>query len=60
MDNDSFTVYIKTSDIYKAIAEHVYTRLDISNYEFNRPMPKGKNKKVIGVLKDELGGKVIK
>ena len=60
MDSDSFTVYIKTSDIYKGIAQHVYTRLDISNYDLNRAIPKGKNKKVIGVLKDELGGKIIK
>ena len=33
MDTDSFTVYIKTDDIYKDIAEDVETRLDTSNYE---------------------------
>ena len=32
---------------------------DTSNYEFDRPLPKGKNKKVIGLMKDELGGKIM-
>ena len=35
------------------------SRFDISNYEVNRPLPTGKNKKVIGLMKDELGGKII-
>ena len=34
-------------------------RIDTSNYEVNRPLPTGKNKKVIGLMKDELGGKII-
>ena len=32
---------------------------DTSNYEVNRPLPTGKNKKVIGLMKDELGGKIM-
>ena len=59
MDIDSFIVYIKT-DIYKDIAENVDTRLDTSNYELNRPLMKVKNMRVIGGMKDELGGKIIK
>ena len=59
MDTESFIAYIKINDIYKDISEDVETRLDASNYELNRPLPKGKNKKVIGVMKDELVGKTI-
>ena len=50
----------KTDDIYKHIAEDVETRFDTSNYELDRPFPKGKNKKVIGLMKDELGGKIMR
>ena len=45
-------------DIYKGIAEDVETRFDTSNYELDRPLPKGKNKKVIGLMKDEFGGRI--
>ena len=40
-------VYIKTDDIYKDIAEDFETRFDTSNYELDRPLPKGKNKNKI-------------
>ena len=53
------TLYIKTDGIYKDIAEDVKTRFDTSNYELDRPLPKGKNKKVIGLMKDELGRKIM-
>ena len=46
---------IKTNDFYEDIANDVENRFDTSNYEVNRPLPTGKNKKVI----DELGGKII-
>ena len=45
MDTDSFTVHVKTDDIYKDIAEDVEKRFDTSNFEIDRPLPKGKNKK---------------
>ena len=60
MDTDSFIVYIKIDDIYKDIAEDVETRFDILNYELDRPLSKGKDKKVIGLMKDKLGGTIIK
>ena len=41
----SFIVYIRTDDICKDIAEDVKTRSDTSNYELDRPLRKGKNKK---------------
>ena len=28
-------------------------------YEVNRPLPKGRNKKVIGLMKGQLGGKIM-
>ena len=55
MDTDSFIVHVKTDDIYKDIAEDVETRSDTSNFKIDRPLPKGKYKKVIGLMKDELG-----
>ena len=60
MDTDSFVAYIKTDDIYKDIAEDVETRFDTSNYELNRPIPKGENKKVTGLIKEKLGRKIMK
>ena len=52
VDTDNFIEYIKTDDIYKEIAEDVETRFDTSNYELDRSLPKGKNKKVIRLMKD--------
>ena len=48
IDTGSFIVYIKTDDIYKDIVEDVETKFDTSNYELDRPLPKIKNKKIIG------------
>ena len=59
MDADSFIMHIKTEDFFKDIANDVEKRFDTSNYEVNRPLPTGKNKKVIGLMKDELGGKIM-
>ena len=50
---------IKPNDFFKDIANDVENRFDTSNYELNRPLPIGKNKKVIVLMKDELGGKII-
>ena len=60
MDTDSFIIYIKTEDFYKDIADDVECKFDTSNYEVDRPLLTGKNKKVIGLMKDELGGKIMK
>ena len=60
MDTDSFIVHVKTESIYKGIAKDVEKRFDTSNFELDRPLPKGKNKKVIELMKDELGGQIMK
>ena len=59
MDTDSFVMHIKTNDFHKDIGSDVENRFDTSNYEVNRSLPTGKNKKIIGLMKDELGGKII-
>ena len=59
MDTGSFIINIKTEDFYEDIANDVEKRFDTSNYEVDRPLPKGKNKNVIGLIKDELGGKIM-
>ena len=59
MDSDSFIMNIKTNDFYEDIANDVGNRFDTSNYEVNRPLPMGKNKKVIDLMKDELGETII-
>ena len=60
IDTENFLVQIKTDDIYEDLAEDVETRFDPSNYELGRPLPKGKSKKVIGLIKDELGRNMMK
>ena len=59
MDTDSFLMHIKTEDFYEDIPDDVEKRFDTSNYEYNTPSPKGKNKKFIGLMKDELGGNIM-
>ena len=58
MDTDSFIIYIKTEDFYD-IANGAEKTSDTSNYDVDRPLPKGKNKKVIELMKDELGGNTM-
>ena len=60
VNTDSFIVHVKTDDIYEDIAEDVEARSDTSNFELGKPLSKRKNKKVIGLMKDELGGQIIK
>ena len=61
MDTDSFVIYIKTEDFYEDIANDVEKQFDTSNYDENdkRLLPIGKNKKVIGLFKAELSGKIM-
>ena len=57
MDRESFITHIKTKE---DIASDVGKRFDTSNYEINRPLdPQVKIKKVIWLMKDELGGKIM-
>ena len=58
-DTDSFIINTKAIDFYEDIASDVENRFDTSNYEVNGPLPMGKNNNVIGLMKDELSGKII-
>ena len=62
MDTDSFVIHIATEDFYKDIANDVEKWFDISDNDENdeRPLPIGKNKKMIRLFKDDLGRKIMK
>ena len=60
METGSFMVYIKTEDIHVYTLKDAETRFDTLNYELDIPLPRGKNKKVIGLMKEKLGGKILK
>ena len=59
MDTNLLVYRIKTEDFYADIADDVEERFDTSGYCVNRPLPIGLNKKVIGLMKDELGGGIM-
>ena len=59
MDTDSLVYHIKTEDFYADIANDVEERFDTSGHVPDRPLPIGKNKKVIGLMKDEFGGTIM-
>ena len=60
-DTDSFIIHIITEDFFEDISNDVESWYDTSNYDENdkRPLLIGKNKKVIGLFKDELGGRIM-
>ena len=59
METDSLVYDIKTEDFYGDIADNVPARFNTSGYCPNRPLPVGLNKKVIGLMKDELRSKIM-
>ena len=62
MDTDSLIYSIKTEDFYSDISPDIESRFDTSGYpnDGSGPLPVGKDKKVIGLMKDELGGEIMK
>ena len=54
-----FIVQIKTEDIYSDTPKDFGTIFDTSNYESHRSLLKGKNKKLIGLMKNEVSGKIM-
>ena len=61
-DTESFVIHIVTEYFYEDIADNVEGWFDTSNYDENdkRLLPIGKNKRVIGLFKDQLGRKIMK
>ena len=57
---DSFIVHVKTDHIYKYIAEGVERRFDPAYYELGTSLPKGKNEKATGLMRDELISTMMK
>ena len=59
MDTNNFILNIKTEDVYKDIANDFEKRFDTSNYETEGPLQISKNKKLVELMKDELGRKIM-
>ena len=60
IDTDSLIYLIETDDFYMDIADNVESRFDTSGYVSDKPLPVGRNKKVIGLMKDEIGGGIMR
>ena len=60
-DTDSLMYEIETEDFYRDISSDVHKKFDTSNFakDHKSVIPTGVNKKVIGMMKDEAGGKQI-
>ena len=60
-DTDSLAYEIETDDFYRDISSDVQAKFDTSNFSENHPsgILTGANKKVVGMFKDEAGGKII-
>ena len=60
-DTDSLMFLIETEDFYKDIAPDVHKWFDTSNFPPNNSfgISTGVNKMVIGMFKDEVGGKIV-
>ena len=59
MDTDSFIVHVKTDDNYKGIPQDAETSFTNSNYEIDRSLLIRKNEKLVGLVKEELGGQIM-
>ena len=59
MDTNSLVYNIKADNFYKDFAGDVKARFDMSGYSKDHPLLVGVNKKVIGLMKDELGRRIM-
>ena len=47
---------MEKQNIFIKILQDVEQKFDTSNFDLDRLLPKEKNKKLIGLMKDEIGG----
>ena len=59
MDTDYLIYHIKTEDFYSDITDAIPMRFNTSSCCSNCPLPVGLNKKVIGLMKGELGDAIM-
>ena len=61
-DTDSLCYENKTEDFYEDISEVAKDKFDTTNFpeDHSSGIPTGLNKKVIGMMKDECGGKIMR
>ena len=59
MDTDSLVYDNKTDDFYEDIAGNIKSRFDKSGYSCSHPLPMGVKTKIIGLMKDELGRRIM-
>ena len=61
MDTNSLVYHIKTEEFYTDIADYVEKRFDTTGYDSEdaRLLPISFSKKVIGLMKDELGDLIM-
>ena len=58
-DTDSFMYLIETEDFYEDILQNIHEWFDTSNYSKDHFIYSDEQKMVIGMFKDEEGGKII-
>ena len=60
-DTDSLAYEVETKDFYNDIASDIVAKFDTSNFPEDHPsgIYTSANKKVVGMFKDEAGGKII-
>ena len=59
MNTDSLIYSIETDNFYEDISDNIKDRFKTSGYNSSRPLPVGLNKKVVDLMKDELGGEIM-
>ena len=60
MDTNSFIIHVQTEDVFWNHYKRCWKKVWYLKHELERLLQKRKNKKVIGLMKDKLGGNIVK